>query len=105
MEHIDPVAYLLDLPPNVTRIHNVFHVSQLRKYHADLSHVIEHFDVPLYSNLSYVKQPVCILDFQVRELRNCRISQVKVLWRNQKVEEATWERENEIWDKYPHLFK
>ena len=105
LERIGPVAYRLDLSPNLTGIHNVFHVSQLRKYYPDPSHVIEHINIPLQSDLSYVEQPIRILDFQVRELRNRRIPQVKVLWRNQKVEEATWEREDEIQNKYPHLFE
>ena len=105
IERIDPVAYRLDLPPNLTEIHNVFHVSQLTKYHPNPSHVVEHVDIPLQSDLTYVEQPVRILDSQVRELRNRRIPQVKVLWRNQKVEEATWECEDEIRDKYPYLFE
>ena len=105
VERIGPVAYRLDLPPNLTGIHNVFHVSQLRKYHPDPSHVIEHLDVPLQSDLTYVEQPVRILDSQVRELRNHMIPQVKVLWRNQKTEEATWELEDKMRSKYPHLFE
>ena len=105
VERISPVAYQLDLPPNLTGIHNVFHVSQLRKYFPDPSHIIEHFDVPLQSDLSYTEQPIRILDYQIRELRNRRIPQVKVLWRNQKIEEATWEREDEMQNKYPHLFE
>ena len=105
IERIGPVAYRLDLPPNLTGIHNVFHISQLRKYHPDPSHVIEHLDVPLQSDLTYVEQPVRILDSQVRELRNRRIPSVKVLWRNQRVEEATWEREDDMRNKYPHSFE
>ena len=83
----------------------MFHVSQLRKYHLDPLHVIEHLDIPLQSDLTYVEQHVRILDFQVRELTNHKIPQVKVLWRNKKVEEATWEREDEIQNKYLHLFE
>ena len=105
IERIGPVAYKLELPPNLTEIHDVFHVSQLRKYHPDPSHVIDHVDLPLQTDLSYVEQPVHILDYQIRELRNRRIPQVKVLWRNQKIEEATWEREDEIREKYPYLFE
>ena len=67
----------------------MFHVSQLRKYHPDPSHVIEHLAIPLQSDLTYIEQPVRILDSQVHELRNRRIPQVKVLWRNQRAEEAT----------------
>ena len=104
LERVGPVAYKLDLPSNLTGIHNVFHVSQLRKYHPDPSHVVNYYDLPIQSDLSYTEQPVQILDYQVRELRNKKIPQVKVLWRNQKVEEATWEREDEMRKKYPYLF-
>ena len=104
LERVGPVAYRLDLPSNLTGIHNVFHVSQLRKYHSDPSHVVNYNDLPIQSDLSYIEQPVRIIDYQTRELRNKKIPQVKVLWRNQKFEEATWEREDEMRRKYPYLF-
>ena len=88
-----------------TGIHNVFNVSQLRKYYSDPLHIIKHFDILLQSDLSYIEQPIHILHFQVRKLRNRSISQVEVLWGNHKVEEVTWEREDETWDNHPHLFE
>ena len=78
-ERIDSLAYRLNLPPNLTGIHNVFHASQLRKYHPDPSRIIKHLDIPLQSDLTYIEQPIRIIDSQVRELRNHRIPQVKVL--------------------------
>ena len=94
IERVGEVAYRLDLPPNLTGIHNVFHVSQLRKYHPDESHIIATEELPLEQNLTYTESPVRILDYKVKELRNKRIPMVKVLWRNQKSEEATWELED-----------
>ena len=105
IERIGPVEYRLDLPPNLTGIYDVFHVSQLQKYYPDHSHIIEHNNIPIQSDLLYVEQPLRILDSQVKQLRNRQIPQVKILWRNQKVEEATWEREDEMREKYPHLFE
>ena len=104
-ERVGSVAYRLELPSNLTGIHDVFHVSQLRKYHPNSSHIIEHVEVPIQSDLTHIEQPIRILDSQVRQLRNRQIPQVKVLWRNQGVEEATWEREDEMREKYPHLFE
>jgi len=63
----------------------------LQKYHAGLSHVLDFSTVQLDNSLSYEEEPVAIVDKQVRQLRSKRISAVKVQWRGQPVEEATWE--------------
>ncbi|XP_070004205.1 uncharacterized protein [Nicotiana sylvestris] len=60
--------------------------------------------IEINEELSYEEVPVAILDRQVRKLRNKKIASVKVLWQNQQVEEATWEVEEEMRKKYPHLF-
>ena len=91
VERIDPVAYRLDLPEELSQVHNVFHISMLRKYISDPSHVLETPEIQLRDDLSYDKQPVQILGREEKELRNKTISLVKVLWRNHLVEEATWE--------------
>ena len=104
VERIGSVAYRLDLPEELSRDHNVFHISMLRKYISDPSHVLEAPEIELRDDLSYEEQPVRILGREEKELRNKRISLVKVLWRNHLVEEATWERENQMRDQYPHLF-
>ena len=85
-------------------LHNVFHVSLLKKYNADVSHVIEVEPVEIQPDLSYVEQPVRISDRKERTLRNKVVPLVRVLWRNPLVEESTWELESEMKEKYPHLF-
>ena len=104
VERIGPVAYRLDLPVELSRVHNVFHISMLRKYISDPSHVLETPEIELRDDLSYEEQPVQILGREEKELRNKAIFLVKVLWRNHLVEEATWEREDQMWSQYPHLF-
>ena len=103
-ERIGPMAYRLDLPEELSRVHNVFHISMLRKYVPDPSHVLEAPEIELRDDLSYEEQPVQILGREEKELRNKAISLVKVLWRNHLVEEATWEREDQMRSQYPHLF-
>ncbi|KAL5559638.1 hypothetical protein UlMin_035849 [Ulmus minor] len=104
LERIGKVAYRLALPPELSSVHNVFHVSMLRRYVSDPSHVLENEPIEVHEDLTYEEQPVQILDQKDKTLRNKVISLVKVLWRNHKVEEATWEREDEMRTKYPHLF-
>ena len=104
VERIGPVAYRLDLPKEFSRVHNVFHISMLRNYISDLSHVLETPDFDLRDDLSYEEQPVQILGREKKKLRNKTISLMKVLWRNHLVEEVTWERENQMRSQYSHLF-
>ena len=104
VERIGSVAYRLDLSEELSRVHNVFYISMLRKYISDPSHVLETKKIELRDELSYEEQPVQILGREEKELRNKTISLVKVLWRNHLVEEATWEREDQMRSQYPHLF-
>ncbi|XP_073137120.1 uncharacterized protein [Henckelia pumila] len=90
LEKIGARAYRVALPPNLEGVHNIFHISTLRKYVAKPSHVIRHEPVEWMPDLSYEEIPVQILDRQVRRLRNIKIPMVKVLWRNQLFEEARW---------------
>ena len=104
VDGIGPVAYRLDLPEDFSRVHNVFHISMLRKYIPDSSHVLETPEIELRDDLSYEEQLVQILGREEKELCNKTVSLVKVLWRNHLVEEATWEREDQMRSQYPHLF-
>ena len=76
----------------------------LRRYISDPSHVLSQEPLALDPNLSYEECPVQILDKRIKELRNKKIPLVKILWRNQSVENATWELEDEMRKKYPKLF-
>lgn len=101
---VGKVAYRLALPAQFGKMHDVFHVSLLRKYHPDSSHVLQLEELELAENLTYEEQPVKILDRKEKQLRNKTISLVKVLWRNQSTESATWEPEADMRHKYPSLF-
>ena len=98
------MAYCLALPPNLSMVHPVFHVSMLRKYVPDPSHVIASQDIQLDQDLSYEEEPVAILDRQVKQFHSKEVPLVKVLWRSQTLEEATWESEEIMRRRYPHLF-
>ncbi|KAL0546071.1 hypothetical protein IC582_015976 [Cucumis melo] len=105
LERIGPIAYRLALPPSLSTVHDVFHVSMLRKYVPDPSHVVDYEPLEIDENLSYVEQPIEVLAREVKTLRNKEIPLVKVLWRNHRVEEATWEREDDMRSRYPELFE
>ncbi|KAE8668680.1 Detected protein of unknown function [Hibiscus syriacus] len=96
VKRVGPVAYQLALPPEMEKIHDVFHVSMLRRYRSDLSHIVKPEEIKVRPDLTYEEEPVHILAYEVKQLRNKIIPLVKVLWRNHKVEEATWEREEDM---------
>ena len=104
IEKVGPMAYRLALPPDLEKIHNVFHVSMLRRYRSDQSHVVFSETIELRPDLTYEEEPVEILAREVKELRNKKIPLVKVLWRNHKTEEATWENEETMRQQYLQLF-
>ena len=89
----------------MSRIHNVFHVSVLRKYIPDATHVLSTQPVELNEDLSYGEKPVQILDEKEQVLRNKAIPLIKVLWRNHEIEEATWEPKEQMLKQYPSLFE
>ncbi|XP_073025085.1 uncharacterized protein [Primulina eburnea] len=104
LQRIGTLAYRLALPPSLSGIHDVFHVSMLRKYEPDPSHVLDISEVQLDPDVSYVERPVCILDRSERKLRNKLIPMVKVQWEHRGVEEATWETKRHMRELYPYLF-
>ena len=98
---VGKVAYRLVLPPELSRIHPVFHVSMLRKYISDPSHVLHPQAVEISEDLTYEEYPVAIVD---RQVRTKEIPMVKVLWSNHTVEDCTWETEAAMLESYPYLF-
>ena len=104
LERIGEAAYRLALPPQLSGVHDVFHVSMLRKYEPDPSHVLDWTDLEVDEDASYEERPVRVLDRRDQVLRGKTIPLVKVLWKHHGVEEATWERELEVREKYLDLF-
>ena len=104
IERIGEVAYRLALPPQLSGVHDVFHVSLLRKYNPDPSHVLKWSELELEADASYGERPIRILDTHEQVLRGKTIPLVKVLWGNRGFEEATWERYDEVRPKYPDCF-
>jgi hypothetical protein len=104
IERIGPVAYWLELPVYLNKIHNVLYVSLLRKAKIDPSRVLPQVPMKIKRDLTMKTKPVKILDRDKKLLRNKRVPLVRVLWRNSWIEEETWERESEIKEKFLHLF-
>ncbi|GKV13621.1 hypothetical protein SLEP1_g24612 [Rubroshorea leprosula] len=105
LERVSEVAYQLELPGNLAGVHDVFHVSLLRKYIPDPSHIIHPKPIQLREDLTYDEHPIRILDFKEMVMRRRTIRFVKVLWDNHSVEEATWELESKMRQEHPHLFQ
>ena len=101
MSKVGPVAYKLKLTPELSRIHDTFHVSLLRKYIPNPSHVLREQPVQLKENLSYEETPLQIVDRKDQALRSKVIPLVKILWTNHEREAATWEPESQMRRHYP----
>nr|XP_027186625.1 uncharacterized protein LOC113784598 [Cicer arietinum] len=103
LKRVGNVAYQIALPPSLSNLHSVFHVSQLRKYIFDPSHVIESDKVQIKENLTFETLPLQIEDRKDKELRGKTIPLVKVVWGGATGESATWEVESQMRDSYPEL--
>ena len=104
VEKVGAVAYRIALPPSLSNLHDVFHVSQLRKYVYDKSHVIQVEELEVRDNLTVETWLVRIEDREVKRLRGKEIVLVKVIWVGPTSESATWESESMMKDSYPELF-
>ncbi|WMV54628.1 hypothetical protein MTR67_048013 [Solanum verrucosum] len=105
IRRIEQVAYELELTQELSTVHPVFHVSMLLKCVGYPSHITPTEGVQVTRDLTYEKVHIAILDRQIRRLRNKEVASVKVLWRNQQVEEITWEAEDAMKLKYPNHFQ
>ena len=92
LERIRPVAYRLALPPELAKLHDVFHVSMLRQYCSDESHILPVQEIQVQEDLSYDEEPKAILDREVKQLQNKKVPLVKVLRKHHGREEATWSK-------------
>nr|GFB72908.1 putative reverse transcriptase domain-containing protein [Tanacetum cinerariifolium] len=104
LDKVGTVAYKLDLPQKLSRVNNTFHVSNLKKCHANEPLAVPldglHFD----DKLHFVEVPIEIVDREVKQLKPSHIPLVKVRWNSRRRPEFTWEREDQFRKKYPHLF-
>ncbi|GKE16911.1 putative reverse transcriptase domain-containing protein [Tanacetum coccineum] len=104
LEKVGAIAYKLELPQELRRVHNTFHVSNLKKCYADEPLAVPldglHFD----DKLPFVEEPVKIMDREVKQLRQSHVPIVKVRWNSRRGHEFTWEREDQFRKKYPHFF-
>ncbi|GKD89756.1 hypothetical protein Tco_1365263 [Tanacetum coccineum] len=104
MEQVESVAYKLKLPQELSRVHNTFHVSNLKKCYSDDPLVIPLEGLQVDNKRHFVEEPVEIMDREVKQLRRSRVPIVKVRWNSRRGPEFTWEREDQFRKKYPHLF-
>ena len=105
LERVGAVAYRLALSSSLSGVHKVFHVSMLRKYTPDPTHVVDWGEIIVDAYGSFEEGPVCIMDSRDQVLRRKTMRLVKVLLQHRGVEEATWELMNTMRTKYPFLFE
>ncbi|GJZ77147.1 hypothetical protein Tco_0641819 [Tanacetum coccineum] len=104
LEKIRAVAYKLELPQELSRVHNTYHVSNLKKCYANEPLAVPLDGLYIDDKLHFVAEPVEIMDHEVKRLKQSRIPIVKVRWNSRRGPEFTWEREDQFQKKYPHLF-
>ncbi|GJS81017.1 putative reverse transcriptase domain-containing protein [Tanacetum coccineum] len=98
------VAYKLELPQELSRVHNTFHVSNLKKCYSDDPLFVPLEGLQVDDKLYFVEEPVEIMNREVKQLRRIRVPIVKVRWNSRRGPEFTWERKDQFRKKYPHLF-
>ena len=80
LEMVGTFAYRLALPPSMSSVHEVFHVSMLRKYTPDLAHVVDWGQIEVDTDGTFKERPVCIVDSRDQVLRRKTMRLVRVLW-------------------------
>ncbi|GJX87332.1 hypothetical protein Tco_0339346 [Tanacetum coccineum] len=101
---VGTVAYRLELPQQLSRVHSTFHVSNLKKCLSDEPLAVPLDEIHIDDKLHFVEEPVEILEREIKKLRRSRIPIIKVRWNSKRGPEFTWEREDQFREKYPHLF-
>nr|GEY29573.1 putative reverse transcriptase domain-containing protein [Tanacetum cinerariifolium] len=104
LKKVRVVAYKLELPQKLSRVHNTFHISNLKKCYSDDPLVVPLEGLQLDDKLHFVKEHVEVMDHEVKQLRQSRVPIVKVRWNSRRGSEFTWECEDQFRKKYPHLF-
>ncbi|KAD4888331.1 hypothetical protein E3N88_20404 [Mikania micrantha] len=103
-KRISPVTYELQLPQELSSVHNVFHVSNLKKCLSNETLAIPLEEIQIDEQLHFVEEPVEIMDREIKKLKLSKIPNVKVRWNSRRGPEYTWELEDQMKQKYPHLF-
>ncbi|GJT08530.1 hypothetical protein Tco_0842992 [Tanacetum coccineum] len=104
LERIGPVAYRLRLPDELVGVHDTFHVSNLKKCLVKEGLHVSLDEIKVDKTLRFVEEPVEIMDREIKRVKRSRIPIVKVRWDSKRGPEYTWEREDHMKSKYPHLF-
>jgi hypothetical protein len=104
LERKGEVAYQLELPARLSNVHNVFHISQLKKCLRALEEQLPLEELDVHDDLTYREHPIKILDTTERITRSKRIWMCRVQWSHHAEDEATWEREDELQVEFPQLF-
>jgi hypothetical protein len=99
------VAYKIRLPSQLAAIHDVFHVSQLKKCIKVPTEIVETTAIEIEPDLSYAEQPIQILDTKERVTRRTTIKMYKILWDHHTEEEATWETESYLQQNFPNFLQ
>ncbi|KAJ0513979.1 putative nucleotidyltransferase, Ribonuclease H [Helianthus annuus] len=104
LERIGTVAYKLDLPAELNNVHDTFHVSNLKRSPTQVNVAIPTDEIHIDDTLHFVEEPVEVTDWKVNKTRRSSVKLVKVPWNARHGPEFTWEREDRMKEKYPHLF-
>ena len=104
LERIGTVAYKLDLPAELNNVHDTFHVSNLKRSPTQVNVAIPTDEIHVDDTLHFVEEPVEVTDWKVNKTRRSSVKLVKVRWNARYGPEFTWEREDRMKEKYPHLF-
>ena len=103
-KRVGAVAYQLELPQSLSAVHNVFHISQLKKCLRVPTVTVDLESLDPQSGLTNKEHPIAVLDRDERKVKRSMVKFVKVQWSNHSEDEATWEREDRLRQEYPEFF-